>query len=254
MPSNKPGTVHPFNDKDQGNNIIDLEGGREEENELKDRNKVRKPPSNGKSQDNDDDDDDDDDYFKPDYFPTWREYLQYRWKNSNIWKYSYGEHLKLEQANDVVNALSLVNALILTIPFGVIMGLGKDYWDWLESSIQDCTVYDSQQTYRNILNNLYGAAYAPMICLLMSLLYYFLRPSGKYFKDWWQRGKWTVLFMIFLTFAAISCMLSVFSNIAGYYALPSDGFCGKYHGNEHRYGLSLGFLGFFLIFCFLLMF
>ena len=184
----------------------------------------------------------------PENFESSRDYWIYRLKNSNILHYLYGDQLTVEETNDAVNALSLVNALVLTIPFGVIMGLNSDYWDWLQSLDTSCMNYSPEQTYDNVLNLLYACAYSSMMALIIALLYYIFRPTGKYFRFWWRTAKWPVLIMFLLTITSIASMLSLFGNLSGYFALPSDPLCARYHENDRHFGIAVTFLG-IVLFC-----
>eukprot|EP01031_Cornospumella_fuschlensis_P024919 gene24919-30105_t len=68
-------------------------------------------------------------------YPTYHAYWMHRWEISNVRKYYMGVDLTLDEADAVVNSLALVNALILTIPFGIIMGLSSDYWTTLRNDL-----------------------------------------------------------------------------------------------------------------------
>jgi hypothetical protein len=54
-----------------------------------------------------------------------KDYLQDRWEKSNLRKLYEGEDLGIEEADASVNSVALVNALILTVPFSVLMGLKR---------------------------------------------------------------------------------------------------------------------------------
>lgn len=91
------------------------------------------------------------------------DYIRFRFRNSNITKYYHGTNLTEDEADSVVNALALVAALILTIPFGAAMSFDNGYWDWLNDNIGKCTernplsFYD---VYNLIALGLYAVAYS----------------------------------------------------------------------------------------------
>jgi hypothetical protein len=97
---------------------------------------------------------------------TYKEYCSFRFANSNILKYYTGKDITEEEADTVVNALSLVAALVLTIPFGAALSFDNSFWDWLHDNISTCgdmkdvnhlTFYD---VYNLITQGLYAVAYS----------------------------------------------------------------------------------------------
>ena len=60
---------------------------------------------------------------------TWTEYFHWRWKISNSQKFYTGNGLTVDEADSVINALALINALVLTIPFGLVTSLNMEYFD-----------------------------------------------------------------------------------------------------------------------------
>jgi hypothetical protein len=81
---------------------------------------------------------------------TLRHFLYSRWKHSNLRKYLGGFSASLEltpeETDQTVNALILLEALILTIPFGLIPNLGTEFWDNLQEKYQACSDYPDNWT------------------------------------------------------------------------------------------------------------
>jgi len=77
-------------------------------------------------------------------------FLYSRWKHSNLRKYLGGFSASLEltpeETDQTVNALILLEALILTIPFGLIPNLGIEFWDNLQEKYQACSDYPENWT------------------------------------------------------------------------------------------------------------
>lgn len=61
-----------------------------------------------------------------------KETLINRWKDNNLREIFVGKYVTSEDIDNVVNTLTLVNALILTIPYGIMSSTGPDYWDYVE--------------------------------------------------------------------------------------------------------------------------
>lgn len=77
-----------------------------------------------------------------------------------------------------MNTFSLVNALILTIPFGVVSGFNSQFWDAYE---QQMDAYGCADQFWSRYYNLEGENQAVVYCatggLVLAVFYYVLRPS-----------------------------------------------------------------------------
>jgi len=94
-------------------------------------------------------------------------------------RYIYGIGLQLQIVDTFLNTLSLINALIVTIPFGVMSFYSYDFWDSLEQAMnaQGCgNRYD--QVYNIIRGNINAVLCFSLIPLLITTLYYIVRPSN----------------------------------------------------------------------------
>jgi hypothetical protein len=94
-------------------------------------------------------------------------------------RYIYGIGLQLQIVDTFLNTLSLINALIVTIPFGVMSMYGYDFWDSLEQNMKahGCgkrfdSVYDS------VRSNINAVLCFSLIPLLITTMYYIVRPSN----------------------------------------------------------------------------
>ena len=100
--------------------------------------------------------------------------------------------------DSAINAFALVNALILTIPFGVLMSLDhswlKDFREAVAGCPQNSSVFRYMQTtvmpilsgndlftsvYTDLVGRLSGSVYFSMMGLILSTLYYIFSPSDK---------------------------------------------------------------------------
>lgn len=94
-------------------------------------------------------------------------------------RYIYGIGLQLQIVDTFLNTLSLINALIVTIPFGVMSMYGADFWDSLEQSMkQHGCGSQFDDVYNSIRGNINAVLCFSLIPLLITTLYYIVRPSN----------------------------------------------------------------------------
>lgn len=183
------------------------------------------------------------------------EYWQSRWQKSNIRKFYLGTGLTSKEVDDVVNALSVVNALILTIPFSTITSLNNSYWDWLRQNIISCDSSELfHEEYQKLLISLYGSAYSSMVCVLIAVMYYILRPDNRYFDEWWARAKWAVVIIALGTALSIGFILTMFGSLTALYATDTLSLCNTITENATKYNGSVIVLTIICGICFFLMF
>ena len=196
-------------------------------------------------------------HYERKVYPTYHAYWMHRWEISNVRKYYMGVDLTLDEADAVVNSLALVNALILTIPFGIIMGLSSDYWTTLRNDLVayggSCYGRDYDYGRSLQLNMLYGCAYSSMITLLLCIFYYILRPKFVYFPEWWRRAKYCVLMTVSGSITSIACMLTLFGSLAEWFTYNPDDMCEDFDINSSKYATGVTFLGAFCLVSVLLM-
>ena len=199
-----------------------------------------------------------DDYEVQKKFPSYYEYWRYRYNRSNVKKMIKGRNLSVEESDEAVNVLSLINALILTVPFGMICNLNNELWETVKTvDWGDCPAnsHPIRERYQTVMDCMYSCAYASMISLITAMLYYFFRPKGKYFHEWWFRGRWCLLMIFVGTVASIVGLLTLFGSLAGMVALPYDGdTCDYLTQNDRRDAISVSILGVCLIASFVLMY
>lgn len=198
-----------------------------------------------------------DDYEVVSNFPSYSKYWSYRFQRSNMKKMLNGADLRVEESDDAVNVLSLVNALVLTVPFSIISTLNNDFWQGFFSiDFGGCDVETRSHDliYRNTIDYIYGCAYSAMTSLIIAIIYYFLRPKGKYFHEWWSRGRWSLLLIFVGTAASIVSLLVLFGYVAGIVALPYDRYCHYSVINGTRYQIAVSILGICVVGSIFLMF
>ena len=161
-----------------------------------------------------------------------REYLINRWNKSNVFKIYTGAGIKVEDIDTAVNTLTLVDALLLTIPFASFGLLNSSYWDWLYnlpcnnangSYLGDYYMF----YYDNVIQQLWITTISSVTGISIAVFYYLLRPSDNTeFLLWWSHGKYPFCFMlIFCTICVIAVLSTAGWFLNGWYVVGSEQFC-----------------------------
>ncbi len=104
------------------------------------------------------------------------------------WKEPAG--LTSDDADNIVNNLTLVEALLLTIIPSLATSLDSSYWNWLTSAISECVIDNTAAVWRTEVYEPFFkcvvAAFMTSICGIgLAMMYYILRPKGTKFVAWW---------------------------------------------------------------------
>ena len=110
-----------------------------------------------------------------------------KYSKSKLVGFVEGRGVSCEDVDTLVNSITLVNALILTIPPSIItsMGYNSGTWDALEDAIADkCNVEGSELLwYNSVYCPMWKCLVSSLICcvfgLVIAIAYYILRPTGK---------------------------------------------------------------------------
>ena len=127
-----------------------------------------------------------------------------------------------------VNSLALVNALVLTVPFGMITSFNHEFWSALSTSLSKCTkeglengkygsVFKGEKDTAEIFNDWYGGfvrdtsttAYASMCGLILATMYYLFRPSDQsaLTRNGKKRQRLLLFCMFGFTFTSITALM-----------------------------------------------
>lgn len=224
---------------------------------------------------------------------TWREYCNFRIRNSTIVRYTYASifekhylyhfyiiiyrywyHSDLEpdDANAVVTTAFIVNAVILTIPFGVLPVFNNGYWDYFFCQMQLCQggnklVFDEclNGIYLNdevVINNslvngygiylstiysIYTCTYCSIMGLLLGSLFFIFVPNDRtVFKIWWQRGRIVLGMIILSMLSAIGGLMNLIKTTLPFAVQSSNYGCLNYIYMNNHYCLWSIILGFVL--------
>lgn len=163
--------------------------------------------------------------------PLWDK-VKRKFTHGNLAKFlgtgAQGSTLSSSDADSIVNTMALVGALILTIPFGIIGSLNTGFWDALRDTMSAAKCppilgderADFDTIYKNIVQTLCVLVYMAMGSLLMSVVYYTVRPSDDdEFDEWWPKGRWAVGFIFACTVSGVVCTFCLFN-----YLVPAQWF------------------------------
>jgi hypothetical protein len=186
-------------------------------------------------------------------FPLNR-YLQYRRKASSLRALCgrHARHVTVDEIDAIVNTLTLVNALLLTIPFGVLGGMsGSQYWDATLAAMQarsdTClSMTGSSISFEDVFFWTYqvflGAVYSAIGGILLAIFYFFLRPKNTVvFQQWWVRARWVVTWIGFATASSTTACLLMCNQLvtAMWFFTPSGWICDEHKQREY-YRMSMG--------------
>jgi len=133
------------------------------------------------------------------------------------------DNVSVDEVDLIVNTITLVNALILTVPFGIMTSLSSSSMDEFKSNVLQCLVEEETSTqtgmrfktqsdversieeqYFWMTKSTLVSVYVPLISLILAVLYYLVRPSkgnngeeNKEFSEWWKRGRF-IVFKLFI--------------------------------------------------------
>jgi len=135
-----------------------------------------------------------------------------------------------------VSAFALLNALVLTIPYGVIMNLNGEFYDKLYASWLTCEVdkpnmakqSGGEGTFHDyLISNLSVANYGSISGLIMATLYYVFKPTDSTALSRWSKKKIRILVMaIFIsTVAAIFGIMLAWAALITVFSRRTDEYC-----------------------------
>jgi len=138
-----------------------------------------------------------------------------RFQKSTLSRFISGDDLKPEDAEVAANVFTLINALLIAIPFAVLASFGRSFWDDRINTLLSCGYLSKEQVDADtdifiiiLHNNLVGAVYSSICCIVMAALFYILRPKDPIeFSSWWKGGR-IVIFALFLGTTA-TCFMTM---------------------------------------------
>lgn len=160
-----------------------------------------------------------------------------------------------ENFAQTVNAMALVCALLLTIPFSIMGSLNSAYFSELQSALSDCgeaalseqggTSYYVDQ-YQNLVATLASILYSGLLGLVLTTVHYLFRPAQKYKMSSRDVIKKKVLLFCLTgaTSVSIISLVSMASYIFSLYTIQFKDICTYDSRGLYAPGITLNALAF----------
>lgn len=151
-----------------------------------------------------------------------------RWKDNQLREMFVGKEVTSEDIDSVVNTLTLVCALILTIPYGVMTSADHSYWDNVEDILSQCEVkkFTYDQAFKPFSGGFNSIVYSNISVLIMAVLYYLLRPKDDAkFRKWWKYARYILMMMMLGTVCSVVCLVIASSWLFSWYIIPNSKLC-----------------------------
>jgi len=139
------------------------------------------------------------------------------------------DRLDSSDVEPAINALALICALVLTVPFGMSFDLVS-----MKAALSNCDS-DSffiksgltwKYTESQILSNWSCTVYGSMVGLIIACIYYILKQDEAYAEEWFDRkGRFLLLAMFCTTAAAIISIMNLSSDILNFVLVADDDLC-----------------------------
>ena len=172
---------------------------------------------------------------------TEKQTLYERINDNNLRDMFVGKDVVSEDVDSVVATLTLMNALIITIPYGLMGNLSKDFWDWVQTTLDACptTKFKYSASFESFKNAFSSVIYSSIACLVMAMLYYLLRPKqvGK-FRAWWKTARYVVIFLLCGTVTAVVSLIAISCWMFAWYVIPSNEYCDYSSQNQNIIGIA----------------
>jgi len=179
-----------------------------------------------------------------------------RVKRSGLGKFLYdtGEDVKCDDFDLGVNAMALLCALVLTIPYQLMACLGYVYLDWVEQRVKECENEPGSPPnqfeiiYAGIRSCTLLTIYMAISGMILSTFYFlFKRTNQDQYVEWRPKAR-ILVSLIFVATAMAICGLISLTNLAfNYFLLPTD--ANLCHNGTTSYitpGIVVAFLAFVL--------
>lgn len=183
-------------------------------------------------------------------------------KKSTLYTFWNGKRIGPEEIDSVLYTFTIVNALLLWLPFNMIGYLSFGFWDWFQNTLDYCpnTVTIYLQVYNSMENALFINLFGSVCGILIAILYFICRPTDvEKFHGWWRRGRWGVLLNILFTLTSIVGIMTNFTLMTTSYVNSSANLCASYSSDadkEHyqsAYSIAFIVLGISIALSFLVM-
>lgn len=185
-----------------------------------------------------------------------------RARSSHLVTFFQGTHISLEDLDTAVATISFINAIVVTIPFGIMTSLDDQFWVYLEDVLDSCSSNSVVAKWKMSMEDVYNQYSVALVWVIYStigvlcgaVLYYLLRPkksaSEGIVRKWWiQGGRVGMILMLVFTVASIVSLLVLSAWLLSYYTVPGNYICNYYNASSYTVGyivvsfcLVVGFL------------
>lgn len=161
-------------------------------------------------------------------------------KKSTLYTFWNGKRIGPEEIDSVLTTFTIVNALLLWLPFNMIGYLGFQFWDWFQNTLDYCpnTVTVYLEVYNSMENALFINLFGSICGIIISIVYFICRPTDvERFHKWWKRGRWGVLLNMIFTLMSIVGIMTNFTLMTTSYMNSSSNLCASYstQANQEHY-------------------
>jgi len=142
--------------------------------------------------------------------------------------------LNADDVEPAMSTLSLICALILTIPFGIASMFNHEQLITLNETLSNCPEdsdfsrggYTWKYYQSQVLSNLACNIYASMVGLLIAVTYYILKPDDIYIEKWFEvKGKILLLCMFLTTGSSIISLMNLTADLFQLITVPIEDLC-----------------------------
>jgi hypothetical protein len=144
-------------------------------------------------------------------------------KDNSISRLMSGADLHSETLDGAVNALALICALVLTIPYGLMSSMSTEFWDNIEKISADCEEYDANTMSGTMYSAIRATIFPSTGGLITSTFYYLLKPIK--LLPWWPRGRFFLLLLFILTSTSVISLIVTSNVYIGVTGFTSDNYC-----------------------------
>lgn len=164
-----------------------------------------------------------------------------KYLDSKLVAYMEGRGVSSNDVDGLVNSVTLVNALLLTIPPGIVtsMGINSSSWDNLQNFAANCNLDGTQLMWYELcyvpfFRLVVGSFTASFMALVIAIAYYVLRPASSpeddeedeqgvgegalavmhhsersEFQKWWTHGRFAIFIMAASVITALVALVLV---------------------------------------------
>ena len=134
-----------------------------------------------------------------------------------------GKDLNDTSLDGAVQALALINGLIITIPYGLMSSVDSGFWDNIEAISADCPQFGFKEMQYQFYLGLRVTLYSSTAGLIVSSFYYLLKPKD--LQAWWWRGRFFIIFLFLFTAVSVIALIGTSNLYMGITGFTSTTYC-----------------------------